>query len=338
MEGRKKVAFFEVEPWEKDYFEDKLGGRAEMVFHPERLTLDNIDLATDADYLAVFVYSDLSGRALDLLPHLRGVATMSVGFDHIDIEEAEKKKIIISNVPAYGPNTVAEHTIALLLALSRNIVPSVERTKEELYDYRGLSGWDLSGKTLGIIGTGKIGALVARIASGLNMKIIAFDPHQNQEIVDKYQVEYLEMPALLARSDVITLHVPMCPENKWLLGKDEFSKMKKGVVILNTARGGLVDPDALLEALNNGIVSQAGIDVLEDEGLLKEEKQFMSPYFKLKDYQTALIDHALMRHPKVLVTPHNAFNSREALRNILDTTVKNLEGMMEGDPVNVVEK
>lgn len=338
MEGRTKVTFFEVEPWEKKFFEDRLGGKAELIFHDERLTEDNVDLARGSDYLGVFVYSDVSEKVLGSLTGVKGIATMSVGTDHIDLEETKKKKIIVANVPDYGPNTVAEHAMALLLSLSRNIVPSVDRTREGDYDYVGLSGWDLMGKTLGVVGTGKIGAHVARIANGLGMKLIAFDPHPNQELIDKFQVQYMELPELLKQADVITLHVPMSEENKHLLGPDEFKQMKDGVVVINTARGGLIDPDALLDALNSGKVAQAGLDVLEDEGLLKEEKEFFSPYFKLKDYQTTLINHALMRNPKVLVTPHNAFNSKEALHNILDTTVKNLEGMMEGSPVNVVEK
>jgi D-lactate dehydrogenase len=225
-----------------------------------------------------------------------------------------------------------------MLALARNLFPSVQRTKGEDYDYTGLSGWDVQGKTLGIVGTGKIGAVVAKIANGLGMKLIAFDPHPNQELVSKYGLEYLELPELLKRADVITLHVPMCEKNKHLLGKKEFAMVKKGVVLINTARGGLVDTDALLEALNDGTVAQAGIDVLEDEGLLKEEREFFSPYFKLKDYQTAMADHALMRHPNTIVTPHNAFNSKESLRNILHTTVENIEGLLDGDPINVVNK
>jgi D-lactate dehydrogenase len=335
MEG-KRVVFFEVEPWEQEYFEDKLGSKAELIFHKDRLTEPNQHLAESANYLATFIYSTLNHIVLNQIRGLKGIATMSVGTDHVDLEETSRRHIVVSNVPKYGPNTVAEHTMALLLAMSRNIVPSVERTRQGQYDYSGLTGWDLSGKTIGIIGTGKIGAVVARIANGLGMRIVAHDQTQNPEIIEKYQVEYVTMPQLLHMSDVITIHVPLTAENKHMIGQEQFDKMKRGVVFLNTARGGLVDAQALIEALDNNVVKQAGIDVLEDENLLKEEKQLFSPYFKLADYQTAMADHALMRHLKVLVTPHNAFNSRESLRNILQTTVDNLEGMMAGDPVNIV--
>ncbi len=312
--------------------------KAELVFWPHRLTPDNIQEAAAANIIVSFIYSDLSQKVLDLIPNLKGIATMSVGYDHIAIDETAKRGIIVSNVPAYGPNTVAEHTIALLLSLSRNIVPSVERTREGIYEYAGLTGWDVMGKTIGIIGTGKIGAHVIRIAWGLGMKIIAYDPKPNQTLVDHFGVEYAPFESVLQNSDVISLHCPGSKENAHILGKEQFATMKKGVVILNTARGCLIDPQALIEALNQGIVSQAGIDVLEDEGMLKEEKQFFSEYFALKDYQTGMADHELMRDPRVLITPHNAFNSREALKNILQTTVMNVEGMLNGDPINVVVK
>lgn len=337
MEG-KRVVCFEVEQWEQDYLKDKLGNKAELEFFNHRLTYDNLHEAAQANYIVSFIYSDLSHHTLDHLRNLKGIATMSVGTDHIDLTETTRRRINVSNVPAYGPNTVAEHTMALLLAMSRMIVPSVARTREGIYEYFGLTGWDLNGKTLGIIGTGKIGAVVAKIANGLGMRLMAYDPHPNPELKEKYGAEFVSLPQLFHGADVITIHVPLTKDNKHMLGKEQFKQMKKGVVLLNTARGGLVDPDALLEALDNGTVAQAGLDVLEDEGLLKEEKEFFSSYFKLNDYQTALADHKLMHHPKVLLTPHNAFNSKESLKNILDTTIANIEGMLTGDPVNVVEK
>jgi len=334
----KKLVCFEVEPWEQEYLKDKLQHKVDLEFFSHRLTYDNLHEAANADYLVSFIYSDLSHQVLDHLRNLKGIATMSVGTDHIDLELAESCSMVVSNVPNYGPNTVAEHTTALLLAMSRKIVESIERTKDGVYEYGGLTGWDLMGRTLGVVGTGKIGAHVTRIASGLGMKLVGYDPHPNTELTEKYGLEYKTLPELLKVCDVITLHVPLTPENKHMLAAEQFKLMKKGVVILNTARGGLIDAEALLVALNDGTVKQAGIDVLEDEGLLKEEKQFFSPYFKLHDYQMAMADHALMRHPKVLVTPHNAFNSEESVRNILNTTIENVEGMISGDPINVVEK
>ncbi|MDP3993018.1 MAG: NAD(P)-dependent oxidoreductase [bacterium] len=337
MEG-KKVVCFEVEPWEQEFLKDKLQHKVELEFFNHRLTYDNMHEAAQANYVVSFIYSDLSHQVLTHLRHLKGIATMSVGVDHIDLEEAENRRIVVSNVPAYGPNTVAEHTMALLLAMSRKIVESVERTRDGVYEYTGLSGWDLSGKTLAVVGTGKIGAHVAQIAHGLDMKLIGFDPHPNTELTERFGLEYMPLNDVLGKADVITVHVPLTPENKHMLSTEQFKLMKKGVVILNTARGGLIDATALLAALDDSTVAQAGIDVLEDEGLLKEEKQFFSSYFKLKDYQMAMADHALMRHPKVLLTPHNAFNSKESMRNILNTTVENVEGMVSGDPVNTVEK
>lgn len=331
---RGKIVFFEVDDFEEEQFREKLQNDAELVFYPHRLTHDNVDEAKTADYIVSFIYSDFSERILDQLPKLKGIATMSVGTDHIAVTETKRRNIPVCNVPAYGPNTVAEHAMALLLALSRRIVDSVERTREGLYDYSGLTGWDVKGKTIGIVGTGKIGAHVARIAYGLEMKIVAYDPYPNEELAAKFSIEYLSLEALLARADVITLHVPLTEETHHLLGKEQFKTMKRGAVVINTARGGLIDPSALLEALEDGTVAQAGIDVLEEEGILKEERQFFSKYFKLSEYQTALANHALMRHPHVIVTPHNAFNSKEALRNIIETTAQNISGMLHGEIKN----
>jgi len=336
---RKRIVFFEVEPWEQDFFKDKLSTSAvELEFFNHRLTHQNVDEASRADYLVSFIYSDLSHQILDKLRNLKGICTMSVGTNHIDMSEAARRNIIVSNASTYGPNTIAEHAMALLLALSRKIIPSVERTRSGVYQYQELTGWDLLGKTIGIIGTGKIGAYLARMAHGFSMRIVAYDPYPNKELEEKFGVEYVSLPQLLSISEVISLHVPLTDETKHLLGKEEFKKMKKGVVIINTARGGLIDVGALLEALSDGTVGGAGLDVLDDEALLKEEKEFFSPYFKLEDYQTALAEHRLMHHPKVIVTPHNAFNSKESLKSILQTTVENIEGMLKGDPVNVVEK
>lgn len=334
MEGR-RVVFFEVDKQEEEYFRDHLHG-FDLTFHGHRLTPNTISDAEGADIISSFIYSDLKARTLDLLRDLKGIATMSVGTNHIDMELAKERQITVCNVPAYGANTVAEHTVALLLALSRQIISSVNRTREGNFDYRGLTGWDVMGKTLGLIGTGKIGAHVAQIAHGLGMRVVAYDTKPNSDLTKKFDVEYLSLPQLFHSSDIISLHCPLIDTNKHLIGKEQFSQMKRGVVLINTARGALVDTRALLEALDDGRVSQAGIDVLEDEELIHEEKEFFSPYFQLSDYQTAMADHALMRHPNVIVTPHNAFNSKEALRNILATTVKNIQGLAESDPVNVV--
>jgi len=335
--GGKKICFFEVEPWEERILRDRLQSERDCEFYSEKLAEDNIQLAQGADIIVTFIYSDLSARVLDQLTTLKGIVTMSVGTDHIDLREANRRGIVVSNVPSYGPNTVAEHTMALLLALSRNIIPSVKRTREGDYDYTGLSGWDLLGRTIGVIGTGKIGSLVVKAAYGFGMKIIAYDPKPNKELSERYGAEYLSLPEILRTADVISLHVPLSPENHHMLGRREFALMKRGMVLINTARGGLIDVNALLWALDEGIVRQVGTDVLEEEGLIREEKELFSRHFNLKDYQTALAGHVLMHHPKVLVTPHNAFNSRESLRNILDTTIKNVQGIISGDPINVVE-
>lgn len=337
MEG-KKVVFFEVEPWEQDYLKDKLHGKVDLEFFSHRLSYDNIHEAAQANVVSSFIYSDLSHQVIEHLRHLKGIATMSVGVDHIDTEEAQRRGVTVSNVPAYGPNTVAEHAMALLLAISRRIVESVERTRHGIFDYNGLAGWDLKDKTIGVVGTGKIGANVVRMAQGFDMNVVAYDPFPSDEIKTKFGVEYMELDKLLAVCDVVTLHVPLTDKNKHMLADEQFKLMKKGMTVINTARGALIDPDALVEALNNGTVAHAGIDVFEQESLLTEERQFKSRYFKLQEFQSAMTNHVLLHHPKVTATPHNAFNSQESIKNILDTTVENIIGLVTGDPVNVVDK
>lgn len=335
---RHKISFFEVESSEQKFFEHHLSHTADLTFSDDRLTPENADIARHADIIVSFIYSDLSQATLDKLPQLKAIVSLSAGTNHIDLIEANRKSITVSNVPSYGPNTVAEHTIALLLAMSRNIVPSIERTKAGIYDYIGLTGWDVMDKTIGIIGTGKIGSHVARMSWGLQMDILAYDLKPNPDLTKKFGVKYVSLGELYSMSDIVTIHTPLVADNQHMIGEEEFNKMKKGVVLLNTARGGLIDAQALIDALDSGKVASAGLDVLDDERLLKEERQFFSKYFRMKDYQTVLADQALMRHPKVLVTPHNAFNSREALHNILETAVLDIKGIIEHNPINVVEK
>lgn len=328
--------FFELDKLQQDRCRKALESVASCVFVEDSLSKDNVDEYKDAEYIVCFIYSDLSAEVLDELPKLRGIITMSVGTDHIDLSEAAKREITVSNVPAYGANTVAEHTAALLLAISRRIIDSVQRTKEGDYDYSGLTGFDLADKSIAVLGTGKIGAHLIGILNGLRMKIYAYDPHPNLELVEKYGVEYMSFIEAISAADIITCHMPLNDHTRHILDREQFAKMKDGVVILNTARGGLINVPALLEALESGKVAYAGLDVLEEENLLREESELFSKHFNLKDYQLALANHALMKHPKVIVTPHNAFNSVEALDNILSTTIDNILAVLSGKPINSV--
>ena len=333
-----KIAFFELEEWEKDYLAHKLPDH-ELLFFLEPLGDKNITQIADADVIAVFIYSPINEAVLAKLPRLRFVTTMSTGYDHIDLVACAKRKIIVSNIPSYGENTVAEHTFALILALTRKIIESVERTRRGNFSLEGLRGADLKGKVLGVIGTGRIGKHVIRIAKGFELTVIATDPYPDKEFAAKMGFEYVDLDSLLASSDIITLHAPLTPQTKHMINLNNIGKIKRGAILINTARGGLVQTEALLKAIEQGILSAAGLDVLEEECFIKEEKQLLSRAFEREcDLRTVLEEHILLAQDNVIITPHNAFNSTEALQRILDTTVENIKAFLAGAAVNVVGK
>lgn len=328
------ITFFELEEWEKKYLTAKCPCQLESI--EGTLTEDYKGDLSQIDVLSIFIYSKITPKIIKKMPNLKMITTRSTGFDHVDLTACENK-IIVSNVPTYGSNTVAEHTFALILALSRKIVESADKTRINDFSGVNLRGFDLSGKTIGIIGTGHIGSHVARIAFGFGMKILAFDGHKNDNLIKSFGVKYLELDELLNQSDIISLHVPENPGTYHLINKEKFAKIKKGAYIINTARGGLIDTHALLEALEDDTIAGAGLDVLEEECHIKEERQILAKEFPKKCLVLNIANNILLRHPNVVVTPHNAFNSVEALQRILDTTVENITAFQNGKPINIVK-
>lgn len=332
-----KIAFFELEQWEKEYFKDRLKGY-ELVFVDGHLDQISAGQTKNADAIGIFIYSAANRKALEKLPALKLVVTLSTGFDHIDLKECRKRKITVCNVPHYGENTVAEHTFALILNLTRKIHKAYERTVRGDFTIDGLRGIDLQGKTLGVVGAGSIGQHVIRIAKGFEMDVLAYDKLKNQKLAGKIGFKYADFDYLLRNSDIITLHAPYNKSTHHLINRRAISKMKKGVFLINTARGAIIETKALLEGIRSGKIGGAGLDVLEGECFIKEEKQILSKHFmKECDLKTALQDHLLLRQPNVIITPHNAFNSSEALQRILDTTILNINSFLKKKPVNVVK-
>lgn len=333
-----KIAFFELEDWQKDKVNESLKDH-EVTFLDEPLSDKNIEKVKDAEAVAIFIYSKASKDILEKMPQLKLVTTMSTGFDHVDIKYCKEKGIVACNVPIYGENTVAEHTFSLILALSRKLYPSIKRTHENhLFETdKSLRGFDLKGKTIGIIGCGSIGEHVARIAAGYEMNVCVFDMNKNEELAQKIGFHYAELDELLSKSEIITLHVPYNKHTHHLISEEAIKKMKDGVYIVNTARGGVIDTHALVKALESGKVAGAGLDVMEGECDIKEEMELLTNEFKAScDLKTILEGHMLMKMDNVIVTPHNAFNSWEALLRILDTTLENIGKFIEGDPQNKV--
>lgn len=308
----------------------------EVVFVDGPANRDSLTMHADAEVVSIFVSSAFPRESIDLLPNLKCILARSTGVDHIDVTYAAEKGIVIANVPRYGSHTVAEFTFALLLSLTRHIFNASFQVREEgSFKTEKFEGFDLFGKTMGIIGTGAIGRNVAKIAEGFGMQVLLNDKFPDTSLENE-RATYVTFDELLERSDIVSLHVPYVPENHHLLNAEAFSKMKKGVLIINTARGELIDSEALLEALKSGVVAGAGLDVLEGERALKDEMELVRGSESIQDLKAILRNHMLIDMPQVLITPHIAFFSREAYREILATSVANLNAFAEGKPTNIV--
>jgi len=336
IEKDMKIAFFELEKWEEDYVKKRFEGN-EIVFYDTPLTNENVSKIKDFDAISIFIYSFITKELIDKLPNLKNISTRSTGFDHIDSAYCKEKNILICTVPHYGTHTVAEHTFALILALSRNLYKSIEQTKRADFDLNELTGFDLYDKTIGIVGFGDIGTSVVRIAKGFGMHVVVFSHHPDEDIARKLDISFLPLNDLFSISDILTLHVPYTKENYHPINKKNIKKFKKGSLLINTARGALVETEAIVYGLQKEILRGVGLDVLEDEDSIKEERQILTQHFmKNSNFKTLYYDHFLMAKDNVIITPHNAFNSTEALQLILDATVDNLLFFAQNKPQNTI--
>ena len=279
---------------------------------------DLIDTCKNATVISTFITTQFPRAVIEKLPALKLLCTRSVGYDHIDLDACREKGITVCNVPDYGSHVIAEHVFALLLSALRHIREGEERTESGTFDYHGLRGMAMKGKTIGILGTGKIGRRVAAIAHGFDMHILATDQCRTLELETNFGVQYVPLLELLRRSDILTLHVPATKETEHLLNDAAFADMKDGVVLVNTARGSLIDSRALMAALQSGKVSHALLDVLEHEQNFEENK-------------------ALITHPRVVTTPHIAFYADDALQSMYEDCFASIQQWMAGkEPAHVV--
>ena len=331
-----KIAVFEVESWECEAFQD-LQDQHELAFSEAELDPDIAAEHRDAQIISTFIYSRLDREVLEKFENLQLIATRSTGVDHVDTAYCKERGIRVANVPSYGENTVAEHVFVLLLAINHHLVEAADRTRRGDFSQKGLQGFDLKGKTLGIIGTGHIGRYTARIARGFDMRVLAFDVKPDQDAAREIGFEYMDMHELLGQSDVVSLHVPGTEKTRHLIGKDEFDAMKDGTVLINTARGPVVEIRAMLEALSSGKLAAAGLDVLPEEPVIREEAELLRSVFTREhNLETLLADHVLLRLRNVIITPHSAFNTREAVQRILDTTLHNIHAFLSKEQMNEV--
>jgi len=315
-----KIAFFEVLKNKQNTFSQSFPG-ADVSFFEEKLDENSVGKAKDAEVVCIFKDSVVDRGVIDAIPNLKFIATRTTGFDFIDCEYAKTKGIKVSNVPAYGSETVAEFAFALLLTLSRKIREANLALKENgnYSTPKDVQGFDLNKKTIGVIGTGKIGKNVIRIARGFDMNVLAYDLYPDIKFSQENSFAYKTLEGVLSESDIVTLHAPYTKENHHLINKENISLFKKGAYLINTARGELIETEALVQGLQSGIIAGAGLDVLEGENEFKKGDTI-----------------PMLEMPNVVMTPHIAFDTREAEARIEQTTIDNIKNFLSGSPINLV--
>lgn len=336
-----RISFFELEGWEKERIQAALPGH-ELVLSGEKIDAFTSPLPetyAETEVLSVFVNSRLTREVLALFPKLQMVATRSTGFDHIDLDYCRERGIAVAYVPGYGDNTVAEFTFGLILNLTRRIYWSIDQLRETgSFSLRGLRGYDLKGKALGVVGTGRIGREMIRIAKGFEMSVLATDPHPDADYAAAQGFGYVPLEELLRVADIVSIHCPYNEATHHLVNQANIGSMKPGAFLVNTARGAIVETEALVKALSTGAIAGAALDVLEEEGETKDELHLLAAHPKEHDLKTILANHILMKMPNVLVTPHNAFNSNEALERILEVTLENVSAFLAGTPPHLASQ
>lgn len=319
-----KVAFFDTKPYDKLYFDElKEQYGIEIEYFESKLSPRTAVMAKDAKAVIAFVNDDVGKETISVLKEngTEIIALRCAGYNNVDLAAA-KDVIPVVRVPEYSPHAVAEHTLALLLTLVRKTHKAYIRTRDSNFSLNGFVGFDLHGKTLGVIGTGKIGMAFIEICRGLGMNVIAYDPYPSQGYL-----EYVPLEELFARSDVISLHCPLTSETYHIINGYSLKMMKDKVYILNTSRGALIDTEALIDGIKSGKVGGAGLDVYEEE----------SEFFYEDLSETILKDDVLSRlimMPNVLITSHQAFLTHEALRRIAEITLGNIKGFFDGQPLD----
>jgi len=319
-----RVAFYDTKEYDKPSFEH-YGALHDMQFRflETKLNEDTADLAKGSDAVCVFVNDSVNAAVIEKLYEngIRLIALRSAGYNNVDVQAAFGK-IHVVHVPAYSPYAVAEHAIALLLTSVRRIHKAYNRTRDFNFSLNGLTGFDFHGKTVGVIGTGKIGRIFIDICRGFGMHVVAYDRFP----LNDSGIEYVSLDELFERSDIISLHCPLTDDTRHIIGADAIRKMKKGVVIVNTSRGGLIDAEALLEGIKDRKIGAACLDVYEEEADIFFEDR--SGHILNDDLLSRLISM-----PNVIVTSHQAFLTEEALNNIAETTVNNILSYYEQDGI-----
>ena len=322
-----KVTVFSTLAFERPFLEQANGGRHELHFLTAALGANTVDLVQGSDAVCVFTPDDVSVPVLEQLRQhgVRHIAVRGAGYDNVDLAAAHRLGLQVANVPDYSPHAIAEHAVTLMLALCRHLRQADQQLRANDFTLDNLIGFDLYGKTVGIMGVGRIGAVVAGILHGFGCRLLGVDVQPNPELARRYDLEYVNLAELCARADIITVHTPLNPKTRHLVDEELLGRMKRGVMLINTGRGGVLDTAAAIRALDSGQLGYLGLDVYEGEkGLFFIDHTTE----ELRDATFA----RLLTYPNVFITGHQAYLTREALTNIADTTVASLNAWADGTP------
>ncbi len=316
----KKIAFYDTKPYDKVCFDKLNDNRHKIKYFENKLTTETAILANGCEGVIAFVNDTISKEVIEKLVAngTKVLAMRCAGYNNVDFKSAYEKLTIL-RVPSYSPYAIAEHAIGMILTLNRKFHKAYNRTRENNFSLNGLTGFDLNGKTVGVIGTGNIGQIFIDIAKGFNMKVLAFDPYP----LKSSDISYVSLEELFAQSDIISLHCPLTKKTKHIINQNAIKKMKHGVFIINTSRGALIESKALLHGLQIGKIGAAGLDVYEEEA-----EWFFEDHSDTTNQDEIL--SLLVAQPNVLITSHQAFLTNEALENIAQTTLQNLDDYFEG--------
>ena len=320
-----KIAFFDAKTYDRESFDNEAAGLdLEIHYYKDRLSRRTAQLAQGKDAVCIFVNDECDRQVIDLLAEygIRLIALRCAGFNNVDMTAA-RGRIPVVRVPAYSPHAVAEYAVTLMLSLNRKVYRSVYRTREGNFKLKGLMGFDMYGKTAGLIGLGKIARELAKILRGFGMNVVAYDPYPDRLFAEEQRISLVTLDELYAKSDIISLHCPLTDDTKFIINAESIGKMKQGVMIINTGRGKLIRTEDLIEGLRTGRIGSAGLDVYEEE-----------QNFFYEDRSDKMIDDdklaLLLMMPNVIVTSHQAFFTREAMHNIAVTTLQNISDWAAG--------
>ncbi len=334
-----KLVVYDATDTDQQQIKSYIEGQAlDCEFVPEKLSADNV--RPDAEIISVFITSTVEAGIIEKFPKLQLIACRSTGFNNVDLAAAKKRNISVENVPTYGENTVSEFTFALIFALTRKLPEAIQAIDAAEFDQSVLTGMDLADKTLGIVGAGRIGRHVARAGVAFGMKVLAYDVFPDEQKAKEIGYSYASLDEIAQRGDVISIHAPFIEENRHVIGPDFLSKVKPTAYLVNTARGELVDTNALIQALKDGRLAGAGLDVLEGEHLVKFEQEVLllrGDTIPQDQLLSGVQIDILRRMPNVILTPHNAFNTTEAIGRINKTTIDNVVNFLKGQASNQVK-